>query len=96
MAKYTVLGAKGYDFKDDNGVRKTGATLYYIDEPLDQGLMKGYIPFNISVNLETLSKINAFPAVCDIEFKRVPNAKGRAVEVFSSLEYVAPAEILSE
>jgi hypothetical protein len=96
MAKYTVLGAKGYDFKDDNGVRKTGATLYYIDERLDQGLLKGYIPFNISVNLDILSKISSFPAVCDIEFKRVPNAKGRAIEVFSSLDYIAPAEITTQ
>jgi hypothetical protein len=96
MAKYTVLGAKGYDFKDNEGVRKTGATLYYIDENLDQNLMKGYIPFNVSVNLEALSKITSFPAICDIEFKRVPNAKGRAVEVFSSLQYIAPVEIISD
>lgn len=96
MAKYTVLGAKGYDFKDDKGERKTGATLYYIDERLDQGLLKGYIPFNISVDLDTLAKVKSFPAVCDIEFKRVPNAKGRAIEVFSSLQYIAPAEIMSE
>lgn len=96
MAKYTVLGAKGYDFKDDNGIRKTGATLYYIDERLDQGLLKGYIPFNISVDLDTLKKITSFPAICDIEFKRVPNAKGRAVEVFSSLQFIAPVELISE
>lgn len=88
MAKYIVLGAKGYDFKDDEGIRKQGATLYYVDEPLDQGLLKGYIPFNISVNLDVLSKIPSFPAVCDIEFKRLPNSKGRAVEVFSTLDYL--------
>lgn len=93
MAKYKVLGAKGYDFKDDNGVRKTGATLYYVDELLNQGLLKGYIPFNISVSLDTLAKIPSFPAVCDIEFKRVPNSKGRAIEVFSSLEYLEPLKL---
>jgi hypothetical protein len=93
MAKYKVLGAKGYDFKDDKGERKTGATLYYIDEPLNQGLLQGYIPFNISVSLETLKKIPSFPAVCDIEFKRLPNAKGRAVEVFDKLEYIETLDI---
>lgn len=92
MAKYKVLGAKGYDFKDDEGVRKTGATLYYIDELLDQGLLQGYIPFNISVDLETVKKIPSFPSVCDIEFKRVPNSKGRAVEMFSNLEYIEPLD----
>lgn len=89
MAEYTVLGVKGYDFKDDSGNRKSGATLYYIDEPIDQGLMKGYIPFTINIDLDTAKKLTKFPCKCDIDFKRIPNSKGRAIEVFDSLTYVS-------
>lgn len=92
MAKYTVIGAKGYDFKDDDGNQKTGATLYYLDEPLNQGLMRGYIPFNVSVSLEALKDIKEYPCICDIEFKRIPNSKGKAVEVFDSLQYIEPTD----
>jgi len=92
MAKYTCIGIKGYDFKDDDGNQKKGATLYYLDEPLEQGLMRGYIPFTVTVGLELMSQIKEFPCVCDIEFKRIPNSKGKAVEVFSSLEYIQSTE----
>lgn len=88
MAKYTVIGIKGYDFKDDEGKQKTGATLYYLDEPLEQGLMRGYIPFTVSVGIDIVKEIKEFPCVCDIEFKRIPNSKGKAIEVFDSLQYI--------
>ena len=93
MARYTALGFKGYDFADEKGVQKTGAILYYLDEALDQGLMKGFIPFQITLNLEEAKKIKALPCICDIEFQRVPNSKGKAVEVFKSFEFISPAEI---
>jgi len=93
MAKYVALGYKGYDFKNDNGEQLTGATLYYLDEALEQGLMRGFVPFNVTVDLEVAKGIKDFPCVCDIEFKRVPNAKGKAVEVFKSFEYISGAVI---
>lgn len=93
MAKYIALGYKGYDFKDDEGVQKVGATLYYLDESLEQGLLRGFVPFQVTLGLDVAKDIKDFPCSCDIEFKRVPNAKGKAVEVFKSFEYIAPAEI---
>lgn len=95
MARYIALGYKGYDFKDDEGVQKTGATLYYLDELLEQGLLRGFVPFQVTLNLDQAKVIKGFPCICDIEFKRVPNSKGKAVEVFKSFEYISPAEIVS-
>lgn len=94
MAKYIVLGSKGYDFKDDKGNERKGATLYYIDEILDQGLMRGYIPFTISVDMDSVAKIKDFPCICDIEFKRIPNSKGRAIEVFDNLNYLLKTDFV--
>lgn len=93
MAKYVALGYKGYDFKDDNGEQRKGATLFYLDESIEQGLMRGFVPFSLTLDLDEAKKIKDFPCSCDIEFKRVPNSKGKAVEVFKSFEYLAPAEI---
>lgn len=93
MAKYIALGYKGYDFKDESGELRKGATLYYVDELLDQGLMKGFVPFTVTVPLDEAKKIKDFPCSCDIEYRRVPNSKGKAVEVFKSFEYLSPAEI---
>lgn len=94
MAKYVALGYKGYDFKNDNGEQLKGATLFYLDEALEQGLMRGFVPFQVTVDLDVAQNIKGFPCSCDIEFKRVPNSKGKAVEVFKSFEYIAPAEIV--
>lgn len=93
MAKYIALGYKGYDFKDDEGVQKVGATLYYLDEVLEQGLLRGFVPFQVSLGLDVAKSIKDFPCSCDIEFKRVPNSKGKVIETFKSFEYLASAEI---
>jgi hypothetical protein len=88
VPKYIALGVKGYDFLDEKGEKKTGATLIYLDEPIEQGLMRGFIPFSVTIDLNTANTIPNFPCYCELEFKRVPDAKGKAKEVFKSFKYL--------
>ena len=74
--KVKVFGTKKYDFKDKNGVQRTGITAHYMNES-NNVLVKGmeYGKFGAAIDKPMYGIIDnlSLPADLDLEFDRYGN-----------------------
>lgn len=89
-----VLGARRYDFKDDDGSRVEGAKLHYLtldateDDDPDR---VGEIPFEVSAPLSLFPELREAPAFYDVEFRQRPGRGGRPTLQVVGVSYQGPA-----
>ena len=87
-----VLGARRYDFKDDDGAPVKGVTLYYLtgDAEAEENQV-GEIPMQVSAPLAVFHQLDQLPAVYDVQFKQRPGRGGRPTLQAVGLSYSGPA-----
>lgn len=73
-----VLGARRYDFKDDDGGRVEGVTLHYLTlDGSDDSDVKGEIPFSCSAPSDLYHQLERLPAYYDVDFRQRPGRGGK-------------------
>lgn len=87
-----VLGARRYDFKDDDGAPVKGVTLYYLtgDAEAEENQV-GEIPMQVSAPLAVFHELDQLPAVYDVDFRQRPGRGGRPTLHAVGLSYSGPA-----
>lgn len=69
MAQFLVLGARHYDFvNQDSGERLVGVKLTYVDQPEYDAANKGYIPMSVSTDESIWADLTAVPGIYDFDF----------------------------
>lgn len=92
-----VLGARPYDFRDDDGARVSGATVHYLTStPASDAGAVGFLPMNLPASAEVGDQIKAqgAPAFYDIEFGQRPGRGGRPQTTLSAVEFIGAASIV--
>lgn len=79
-----VLGARRYDFKDDDGARVEGVTVHYVtldseDEgsPGSDDNQKGEIPFSVSAPTAVYHQLEQLPGRYEVHFRQRPGRGGK-------------------
>lgn len=77
-----VLGARRYDFKDDDGGRVEGVTLHYLTlDSIDSGEVdenqKGEIPFSVSAPTAVYHQLEQLPGYYEVDFRQRPGRGGK-------------------
>lgn len=91
-----VLGARRYDFKDDDGGRVEGVTLHYLtlDGSLDGSTdQRGEIPMQVSAPMAVFKELDECPGYYEVDFKQRPGRGGRPTLQAAGLSYLAAAPI---
>jgi hypothetical protein len=89
--KVIVLGAKPYDFTDEEtGQRKTGATVHFLVPDQDDPNSVGYIPKKTSVSMEVYESMKElqYPFEAEVVLENVFTSRGVRARV-QSFEYLA-------
>lgn len=90
MSQYVVLGAKSYDFKNNDGQAVTGIKLTYLDSPesvADFETTRGYSPLVLSAPIELWEEVKFVPGIYDIDFRMKPDSKGKPTLQVTNLEF---------
>lgn len=79
--EYLVLGAKGYDFKNDEGARMQGMNISYCDLSFrdDKELEKGNLPMKVACIGQVFNQLDVLPGYYNLDFRQRPDGKGKAV-----------------
>ncbi len=90
-----VLGARRYDFKDDDGARVEGAKLHYLtldatEDAYPDPDRVGEIPFEVSAPLALFEEFSQAPAFYDVEFRQRPGRGGRPTLQVAGVSYQGP------
>lgn len=73
-----VLGARRYDFKDDDGARVEGVTLHYLTLDSEQSSdQRGEVPFSCSAPPGLFHQLEELPAMYDVDFRQRPGRGGK-------------------
>lgn len=89
MALHIVTGIKPYDFVDDNGERRQGVKVFYLDsDPEDTRGAKGYFPLNLSMTGDQAAKFDKVPGVYDLNFKQVSDKYGKPMLRLRDVEFM--------
>ncbi len=92
-----VLGARRYDFKDDDGGRVEGATLHYLTLDGSQdgatGDQVGEIPMQVSAPSSLFHQLTEVPAFYDVDFRQRPGRGGRPTLQAAGVSYEGPAPL---
>ncbi len=86
-----VLGARPYDFKDDDGARVSGATVHYlVDTPGTDAEAVGFLPMNLPASPVVCDEIRAAgaPAFYEMEFGQRPGRGGRPQTTLSGVKFI--------
>ena len=86
---FLVLGVKGYDFKNDDGVRMQGMNLFYSDTSFrdDNDLQKGHLPMKVPTTIDVFDVIAELPAYYKLDFRQRADGKGKAVLIVVNAVY---------
>lgn len=92
--EYLVLGAKGYDFKNDEGDRLQGMNIYYSDLSYkdDHELQKGHLPMKVATITSVFNQLDQLPGFYNLSIRQRPDGKGKAVITVVSAEFVRALE----
>jgi hypothetical protein len=72
------LGARRYDFKDDDGGRVEGVTLHYLTlEGSDGSDSRGEIPFSCSSPPALYHQLEELPGMYEVDFRQRPGRGGK-------------------
>lgn len=85
-----VLGARRYDFKDDDGAPVRGVTLYYLTGDADEAEENqvGEIPMQVSAPLAVFDQLDhQLPAYYDVDFRQRPGRGGRPTLQATGVSY---------
>lgn len=89
-----VLGARPYDFKDDDGARVEGVTIHYItSDPDPSARSVGHVPLNVSAPIKFFHLLDKVPGLYDIEFGQRPGRGGRPTVTVVGMEYLGDVSI---
>jgi len=90
MDEYLVLGAKGYDFKNDDGDRLQGMNVSYCDLSFrdDKELEKGFLPMKVSAISDVFKSLEELPAFYALDFRQRPDGKGKAVLTITGAKFI--------
>ncbi len=87
-----VLGARPYDFKDDDGSRVEGVTLHYITSDRDPNAQSvGHVPLNVSAAVKFFHLLEGCPGLYDIEFGQRPGRGGRPSVTVVGMKHLGDA-----
>lgn len=97
MAQFLVLGARRYDFvNQDTGERLVGVKVTYVDQPEDDSSNKGYTPMSLSTDESIWNDLTAVPGIYDFDFgMRATRAGGRPTLVLRSAKFVKEVKLPS-
>ena len=90
-----VLGARRYDFKDDDGARVEGVTLHYLT--LDSALagatddQLGELPMQVSAPPSVFHQLTEVPAFYEVDFRQRPGRGGRPTLQAAGVSYQGAA-----
>jgi hypothetical protein len=88
------LGARRYDFKDDDGARIEGVTLHYLTSDQDGGEdQKGTIPLQVSAPPSTFHQLEVLPGRYDVDFRQRPGRGGKPTLTASGVDYLGPISL---
>ncbi|MEC1746784.1 hypothetical protein [Schinkia azotoformans] len=89
MAKHIVLGIEPVDFADENGERIQGAKVHYLqDEPENFGQAKGFLPLNLFMRGDHVSKFTQVPGVYDMDFGQRRDRQGKPIMMLRDVSFV--------
>ena len=92
-----VLGARRYDFKDDDGGRVEGVTLHYLTLDGSQdgttGDQLGEIPLQVSAPASLFHQLTEVPALYDVDFRQRPGRGGRPTLQAAGVSYQGAASL---
>ena len=73
-----VLGARRYDFKDDDGGRVEGVTLHYLTLDSEQSSDQlGEVPLSCSAPPTLWHQLQDLPATYEVDFRQRPGRGGK-------------------
>jgi|GEM_PF-4626325 len=89
MEEYLVLGAKGYDFNNDDGKRMQGMNILYCDTSFkdDNDLQKGNLPMKAATTKDVFASLTELPGYYDLDFRQRPDGKGKVVVIVTSAKF---------
>lgn len=90
------MGARRYDFKDDDGGRVEGVTLHYLTldgEPDGNTDQRGEIPMQVSAPMAVFKDLDEVPGYYEVDFKQRPGRGGRPTLQAAGVSYLAAAPI---
>lgn len=89
-----VLGARRYDFKDNDGGRVEGVSLHYLTlDGSDDSDVRGEIPLSCSAPPAVFHQLEELPGMYEVDFRQRPGRGGRPQLVCAGLEYIGAAPI---
>lgn len=94
-----VLGARRYDFKDDDGARVEGVTVHYLTvDPEDEGSpgdenQKGEIPFSVSAPASVFHQFEQLPGYYEVDFRQRPGRGGRPTLQAARVSYAGAVSL---
>lgn len=94
-----VLGMTAYQFPDEQtGEMREGAHIHYVgDYAQNEANKKGTLPIKMAAKLELYegAKDGIYPAICELESKTIPDAKGKPMLTPVKLHYGQPADVFA-
>jgi hypothetical protein len=84
-----VLGARRYDFKDDDGARVEGVTLHYLTLEGSEGSdSMGEIPLQVSAPPGVYHQLSQLPGSYDVDFRQRPGRGGKPTLTATGVSYL--------
>ena len=93
---YLVLHVRPYDFETEEGQRRQGSTVTYLDLSNDgvDAAERGFAPLNLSVDTEIDRQLTAVPGVYDLEFRQRRGRNGKPTIVLAGAKLRQPVEFV--
>lgn len=88
----TVLSARRFDFKNDDGEQVEGVKIFYVEdwEPEERQNGKGVELLEATLPLEIWSRMSPEPADYNAHFNLVRGQKGKAMLQVTDIEHIQP------
>ncbi len=95
MDRVIILGhGKPYDFKNDLNEQVKGVKISYINQnSCNQVGIKGYTPFQVSLDPIVLNDLKSVPGVYDVEYGMKPGKNNKPEAVVTSFKFVKELEL---
>jgi hypothetical protein len=93
MEVCTVLQARRYEFKDDDGRLIEGVTLIYLTGDVEKtGNRRGCAPLTVSAPVEIFADLGPLPGIYGMDFKQRPGKGGRPSLQVVGLHFQTPLD----
>ena len=91
---YLVLHVRPWDFATDDGERKRGATVTYLDlQAATEPGEVGHAPLSMSVGEELVPSFGQAPALYDLDFRHRRGKGGKPVLVLAGAKAIRPVNL---